>query len=297
MTFKHGAFIVLRLLFRIARFFSHGTRLHRIDALNRLYELFAKWVASRHQESSSDSPMLVTYKGTFLWVPSTDIALTPGLILATYETREINCFIQRLGPLTTFVDVGANCGLWTCVVGKSSCVEQIVAFEPNPKLCELLKRNVTGNQLSSVEIVPCAVGDDVREVYLRVEESLATGYVSLQPGLTSLPVLQTTLDSYFGELAVSNLAIKIDCEGKEPSVLKGARNLISSHRPLLMIELNFDSDVSALNDWRDVIPLLSANYSDGYEFTARRMQRIINVDRALNKIVDDKHYKNVVLIP
>jgi FkbM family methyltransferase len=155
-----------------------------------------------------------------------------------YERRLIHSFCRLLNPLSDVVlfDCGADIGTFSALVcSQTSSVARVVAFEPNPDVAGFLKRNLSQLQVSSLAItkaVSCFEGSG----RLEVPDYDASDHARfLVPGNGALEVV--TIDS-FG-VRGGNLAIKIDVEGGELEVLKGAVETISSARTCLVtVEAN-----------------------------------------------------------
>lgn len=140
-----------------------------------------------------------------------------------------------LRPGAVFADVGANIGYYTrvaaSVVGPEGAVH---AFEPMPAALRLLRANAAG--LSNVRVHDTAVGDRIDQVEFFV--SPAGERSSLGPGSGGERVVarMEPLDHALAGAPRLDM-IKIDVEGFELAVLRGARTLIERHRPVVCFEL------------------------------------------------------------
>jgi FkbM family methyltransferase len=132
----------------------------------------------------------------------------------------------------TVIDAGANIGTHTAAflewVGKTG---EVLAFEPHPSCFECLSRNcrealLWGNALSDYRAY---VG------LVMLPESPALSYVI--SNATTLCVWATTIDFIMEGRSKLNF-IKIDVEGSEAAVLRGARKTIAKYRPAMFIEIN-----------------------------------------------------------
>jgi len=135
-----------------------------------------------------------------------------------------------------YVDVGANVGLHTVAAAfaRKSDSQRIFAFEPEPVTFATLVRNVKANALKTVECVQAAAGQAAGTMTLNVSDGTNEGAHSFvkrdhtAPG-PQVPILQ--LDAYFASpehRLTDRFLMKIDVEGFEPSVLAGARALLSA---------------------------------------------------------------------
>jgi FkbM family methyltransferase len=139
-----------------------------------------------------------------------------------------------LRPGGTFVDVGANIGVYTGwaarLVGRDGRVH---AFEPAPVTRHALCRMVDANRLDNVRVVPVAVGASAGCITLYLVQG-ASGLTSAVPpsidgGTTRVEVPMTTLDAYAEKARTGTVSlVKIDVEGYEIEVLKGATALLGS---------------------------------------------------------------------
>ena len=134
------------------------------------------------------------------------------------------------------MDVGAYKGVYTYFISKYSKI--VYAFEPNPKSYKILKKIVNKN----VKVFPYALSDKSSSDFLKIPKG-KKGY-SNQGG----SIRNVKLDKNFGKLKVETKKIddlklknigfiKIDAEGVELQVLKGAKKLIKKYKPTLLIEI------------------------------------------------------------
>jgi FkbM family methyltransferase len=177
------------------------------------------------------------------------------LLHGGFETAEVTFARAHFKPSSTFMDVGANAGLYSvALAGLANEVGQIMAFEPLTENLERLHRNIALNGFTNVKVFPFALGDRDGTVDLK----LATdpGYhsiaeVSQNRGLgQSRKVILRRLDSVWRENGSAEVSlIKIDVEGAEPMVLEGARELIATCRPMIMVEANTSEHLDRLKKW------------------------------------------------
>jgi FkbM family methyltransferase len=133
------------------------------------------------------------------------------------------------------IDAGANYGVYTFFMSQYS--REVIAVEPNPRYANLLRNGTKGN----VKVIEGAVSDRSGEAVMRVpvaDEELGMATIEPQNSLhhvdtTSLPVKLLTLDS----LATTGVSfIKVDVEGHELAVLRGALGIISRDLPAILVE-------------------------------------------------------------
>lgn len=165
----------------------------------------------------------------------------------TYESGVLSILEHLLKKGDVFVDVGANIGLMSIFaaqeVGPSG---KVIAIEANPNTAEILSRNLSINNLSSVQVMQCAIGNSLDSIKIYDNFDVNRGASSVIPPekLTdSYQVSQTTLDkALFGRLMPS--IVKIDVEGAELDVLLGSRELLSSlNPPIVVMECSADYNI------------------------------------------------------
>jgi FkbM family methyltransferase len=170
-----------------------------------------------------------------------------GKLLRTgsFETVEL-AFVDRfLRPGMTVLDLGAHHGLYTLLaskrVGKHG---RVISFEPSPRERRALRLHVAMNRCWNVEMQGAALGDENTDANLFVVQGGQTGCNSLRPpvvesGTAPVRVRVMRLDDWLAERKISQVDfIKLDVEGAELTVLKGATKLFKRQpRPVLLVEV------------------------------------------------------------
>lgn len=176
------------------------------------------------------------------------------------EQAELRLLNKLLKRGQTFVDCGANIGLWALtaaeVVGYTG---HVIAIEPARKTYSRLA-NHRGEKYPQIELVNAAIGADKAGVRLLCpEEHNLARIVHLDvPGAVLVPSLK--LDEIVAQRPVHG--IKIDVEGMECIVLKGAAETIARCHPWLIVEFNtLHSNSATLGNW-DAHRIISEH---GYE--------------------------------
>jgi FkbM family methyltransferase len=168
--------------------------------------------------------------------------------------------INQIIKPAVFYDVGANIGYYSWLLKSQNPNISITLFEPDPINYRLITETIGFNRLTGIKTLPYAVSDEVGKVSFA--QDLLTGATgTLEEASTSfssryhktLPkiimVERITLD----ELKQLNCIpyspvdlIKIDVEGHEEKVLRGAERLLNEDQPILIFEC-FQSTSSIFN--------------------------------------------------
>ncbi len=157
----------------------------------------------------------------------------------TYEKGTIHLLQQLLAKGDVFVDAGANIGLMSFVaaqaVGSSGHVH---AFEPSPEMYARFKENMLLNGFENITVYPVALAAEAGEALLYPDNAHNPGASSLinnQGHVKPIAVKKQTLDEYTIHSPV--VVLKVDVEGYEMEVLKGAEQLLSRNdAPALIVE-------------------------------------------------------------
>lgn len=156
----------------------------------------------------------------------------------------------------TAVDVGAHIGLWTGPLAER--FHKVWAFEPVPQNMECLRHNV---RASNVELIECALGEHAESLCeMTLPDRSNSGCWYAMPGVS------TAIDS-LDSFALQDVdLLKIDVEGAEGFVVKGAMETIRQSQPLIVFEDNGLGLKHYGKDWLDPRPIL---LSLGYCHIAR----------------------------
>jgi len=140
------------------------------------------------------------------------------------------------------IDAGANIGSYTLRLARN--FRRVVAFEPNPVVSSILRMNGARNKFQNITVEDTALSDVNSTLHLHID-SRREGVASLDPGHygTSFDrvkmVRVARLDDFHLPEGRVDFA-KIDVEGFEEQVLRGAHRTISKFRPVLGVEVHTD---------------------------------------------------------
>ena len=166
------------------------------------------------------------------------------LIFVFRENYEAElAFLERaLSPGKTFVDVGANLGIYALVASKIvGSSGRVIAFEPSQQSLFVLNENVAMNDLTNVQIYPTAISEKAGRAFLYhgpVPAQNSLGRDPRQPP-DGEEVMTQTLDNALSEASVERVdVIKMDVEGAEELVVRGANKVVTAYRPTIIFEIN-----------------------------------------------------------
>jgi FkbM family methyltransferase len=197
-----------------------------------------------------------------------------------YEQDLLEYIKNTLGDAsnTIIIDAGSNVGNHTVFFAKYLDIKQVLSIEANTQIYETLVQNIDLNNIrllvtpinaicGETDLIPCAS-------HLNSNNNIGGSIVRFGTG----EALSRTLDSIYQDLnCTDNVSlIKIDCEGVDFEVLKGASTLIDRFAPLIMIEV-FPSDIATKRG-------IKTNLSDYYEYLRLRGYRLIWHDQSFNYV-------------
>jgi FkbM family methyltransferase len=218
-------------------------------------------------------------------LPSGWIKLDPSqymdreiLIGATWEPALEKIIRHSVREGETCIDVGAHIGYISCIfaeiVGKNGLV---LSFEPDPRVFKRLLETLERNQNEQVKAFSVALGaeDGVMPLTLTKTLGWSSQYpnpLALSQAFGAITVPKVRLDAGFmSMLSKAKLTfLKIDAEGSEPEIWKGMIDTIRAHKPLIAMEINYQSLKAGgfrIEDLRDLI--MSSGYDLFFEPTLK----------------------------
>ena len=188
--------------------------------------------------SQRDAVIVTLPGGQRLAMPS---ALEPVafhcLIDGTYEPELMGLLRLYLPAGGTFLDVGANVGVFTLAAARSA--GRVVAIEASPEIGTFLSRNVGANGCRNVTVVAKAVAESGPQrlaFWPAPREKFGMGALAPQFDGPAIAVDADTIDNILTALDIDRVdVVKMDIEGFEAGAFRGARRLLSSGRPPVVI--------------------------------------------------------------
>jgi FkbM family methyltransferase len=202
--------------------------------------LFNSYARTRYHPQKSDTRVTTAVGDTF------DVDLSSTLewhlwAFGSYEKHFAELFGHLVSPGDRCVDVGANVGVHTVrlarLVGAGG---EVIAIEPDPDVRQRAVRNIELNGLANIRVIGAAASDSAGETRLyrpsaddtnRARASLLH-HPYLIGAVKTVPVV--TVDDVCAGAPVA--LIKIDVEGHEAAVVRGAADTIARHAPSVVFE-------------------------------------------------------------
>jgi FkbM family methyltransferase len=190
------------------------------------------------------------------------------------ERRELALLQTLVQPGMTIADIGANVGFYAVQMGEwVGATGRVLAFEPDPFTFELLRRRTSSASPANIEVTQCALGDArgaatlYCSAYNRADNRV--GQRHDEPNVEAIEIQVRTLDEYLAERGLVSVdAMKIDVQGLEAKVLRGAREAIGRGVRWIWLEFSPDHLRGAGTDPQAFLESLGAMGMKVFEVTA-----------------------------
>lgn len=158
---------------------------------------------------------------------------TRGCWVGIYERESQRVFLDHVRPGDVVFDIGANVGFFTLLAAKLARDGHVYAFEPLPRNLDYLRRHLELNRIRNAEVLPIALSSSTGTAHFAVAAHPAMGALAESGGLE---VATDTLDRLVaaGKLRAPDF-LKIDVEGAEHDVLRGAAEVLRDARPTIFL--------------------------------------------------------------
>ncbi len=140
------------------------------------------------------------------------------------------------GKEGVFIDIGANVGFFSLLALSKMRLGTVHSFEVDPRTLSCLKLTKANGKLDRLVIHECGLGESNSSAGLVAEKELGWTHVDFNATSGGRFTIRP-LDDFAGDFVGQRvIAVKIDVEGMELAVLRGARNVLLDHKPLVVCE-------------------------------------------------------------
>jgi FkbM family methyltransferase len=185
---------------------------------------------------------------------------------------------QVVRPGAVVYDIGANYGLfgWQAI-GPVGPEGRVVLFEPNPVVAERLRDNLVANDVANATVVEKAVSDREGTAELLAPVGRQSGLATVdptgqaRPGWRRCVVATVSVDEFARQSGLWPSVLKLDVEGHELSVLRGAEGTLAQCHPVVLLEFEILAREPDGETARQVLALLQ-RHGYGYLYAASHTQ-------------------------
>lgn len=230
--------------------------------------------------------LVVLDNGIEVFVDTRDSFITPRLIKnGRWENNQLRLIEKYIEKDSQIIEVGSNMGYYTMNMSKTLKKKQgkghIYAFEANPDLTHLLSRSSSVNQAYNVtifnEIVYSTAGQkmtfDFNESNIGMGRVNSTIHYPKNSKKHTFESYTTTLDQTIKQKNID--IIRIDAEGSELEILKGARNILNNN-PEILLFIEWATD--ALQNNSNIEKEIDYYLSNGYKFFEMKKNDLIEIN-------------------
>lgn len=238
-----------------------------------------------------------------LLVNANDLSLTPTLIInGVYDVGLTNYLIKNIKKGDTVVDIGANLGYFTVLMGYLVGENgKVFSYEANPHLIPLIQDNISMNYISSrIELINKAIYSDYKELSFYITEKFmgnsslhkhGNGYLKNYKGdfIQEIEVEAEPLDAIYDKIDKINF-LKIDIEGGEYHALKGMTKLLEAGK---IDTISFEINKGMLQDDWDLLYEFLKIHNEMHYYILNNNGDIISI--SLDDIFRHDEIPNVII--
>lgn len=228
----------IRLIFK----FSIFEKILRLFTIGKFEDSFFVKLIPNHYQYSKNTFRKISINGISYFLDIND--LVDWYVYYGISEKSIQYLLKAVNKGDVVLDIGSNIGNIAMKIADKITVEGSVhAFEPDNYNYSKFCQNLSLNKFENITLNNFGLGNEIKNVYLKTNDVENRGMNSITDNLDEIDKIQEikikTIDYYVSENKLNRInVIKIDVEGYELNVLKGANQTIMKFKPTLFIELD-----------------------------------------------------------
>lgn len=216
-------------------------------------------------------------------------SIQSNIIFNDYNEEFILSVIEKYMKLDyIFIDIGANVGVHTLTAASINSNNEIYSFEPEPENFLELIKNIEANNFKNILPFKVALGNQISNVMLNVNDGWNKGKHSLKSHITNVkrqvavPVLK--LDLFEESLKNKKILLKIDVEGFEKEVLEGSSTVLNATDNVVLI-IELVTEINSLDVCNEIVEKLKVlGFSKVFRVENNRIKEVRNYQNSADYI-------------
>lgn len=207
-----------------------------------------------------------------------------------YEPKVTKLIKKYLNSGDVAIDVGANVGIHTLIMSKNVGTGRVLAFEPQLDILKRLKSNIDLNDIKNIEVSSLALSNKEKEKVLYTHNNSfynkgeSSFYKEHANGKFSnkINVKVSTIDQVIKSKNIKSISlIKIDTEGEDLNIIRGAKETLNNFNPCIIFEYEKSS-------WS----LANNTLKDAYKFFKKLGYNLYKVNNNIDDLIPIKDINN-----
>jgi len=188
-------------------------------------------------------------------------------------------YLKSFDSPFTFIDIGANQGIYSLIAGSNKNCKSIIAFEPVNHTAEIFRKNLIRNRLiDNVRLVRKAISSTKEKIYINFNpEHTGSAGISLEQRNSPKTLIETITAEEIQELGLQikdKVVIKIDVEGHELVVIK---ELIKLDLFRNVVSIYYEFDINSSNNQEFVEILKKEGFNKHVKIIDENTKDIFNI--------------------
>jgi len=244
-------------------------------------------------------PRTIKVKGATIHLNPADPVVSGALTFRSYENDEIEFFVKWFEPGMTFVDVGANVGLYTGLALHRSSKTQILCIEPDKDSSIFLNQTIQSNRSehSNVTVFNVAASNSKENIILyKNSQNKGDNRIYANPLCNEqIAIESNTLDDLCRKSGLHEVNfLKIDIQGAEFKALSGAKQILSQSSDCIIMTEFWPYGLKQCDS--DPLLYLSLLQNLGfklYELSGKSLTEIKDLEKIISQC-PGRSYKNLI---
>lgn len=182
---------------------------------------------------------IVRIEGSLMKLNLKDRGIHADLFISRMREPQATAYLQQImRPDWAVIEIGANIGYYALMEARK--VKTVYAIEPDITNCKNITQNIQLNSYDNIKLFNMAIGDRKGLVDFHLADNCNLSRIATKGTGVSIQVPITTLDDFVDNFVDSAQVdfLRMDVEGYEIAILRGADKVLRTYRPQMFIEVH-----------------------------------------------------------